>query len=223
MNVPSLSTKLTPKWVCPPLPATPCIGFALKVTSSPFIVNISSTTSLTVISLSAAWIGLSNFQDISSCSIACLVFPSLVIELAIPPTSLCAISGHIPIFSNFSNDCSKQVLIIPWVLFQYCSFKLCDTDNCSKSALSSGVFTQNSNSVAEVKTISSISFTLSTPMLFIILGYSSNIPINDFLKFDWAFLSIPLDPTLLLSCIKRAGILSVPTARPVSGSIFSKL
>ncbi|MPN56724.1 hypothetical protein SDC9_204416 [bioreactor metagenome] len=56
-----------------------------------------------------------------------------------------------------NKDCSIDVLTDPLVLFQYCSCKTWDADNASISALSLGVFTQNSNSVADVRIISFIS------------------------------------------------------------------
>ncbi|MBP2034213.1 hypothetical protein J2Z42_002951 [Clostridium algifaecis] len=53
--------------------------------------------------------------------------------------------------------CSSAVLTAPLVLVQYCSFKTWEVESASTSALLSGVFTQNSSSVAQVATKSSIS------------------------------------------------------------------
>ena len=156
-----------PTCVCSPLPATPGIGFAWKETSRPFIRKISLTMMRAKSSLSAVCTPLENFQSTSSCSITCVIWPAPSIWPLTPPHSLWPISGSKPYSSKVWIVCSKAVRTLPRVRCQYCSCIIWEEESASSGASSRGVLTQNSSSVALVKTIFSISagFTCSRPAI----------------------------------------------------------
>ena len=83
-----------------------------------------------------------------------------------------------------------------------------------------GVFTQNSNSVADVITTSSISFAVISND-FKVSGWDLKIFIRVSLKVETAEVSICLESTAMLSWYRKQGILNVPTGLSVSVSIKS--
>ena len=218
--LPSFSFKLKLKWVCSPLPATPSIGLARNVTSNPFLLKVSLTKVLINNSLSAACIASENFQSISNCSIIWSNLPEEVSLALTPPTSLCPISGSNPYSSIYNKLCSKAVLTLPLVLVQYCSCKTWEVESSSIKALSFGVLTQNSNSVADVNKRSSISSNFIFKS-FSVSGYFFNNENMFDLNVSIEFFNICLESTALSSWIKKQGILSVPTGLLVKGSIKS--
>ena len=113
---------ITPKCVCSPEPATPMIGFALKVTSKPFSRNTSRTMIRACNSLSAVCNGLFvYFQSISNCSNTQSTLPSSSSFAFTPPTSLWPISACKPYLSNKDTAFSNAVRTEPCVRCQYCS------------------------------------------------------------------------------------------------------
>ena len=175
-SLPSFVRTAMPICVCSPLPASPIIGFALKLTSRPLPRKISRTIVRTKISLSAACTASAKRQSISSCSQTWVMRPLSSICALSPPTSLWPISTPKPYLSSSSTHCSSAQRTAPCVRSQYCSCMTWDALISSISASSNGVFTQNSSSVAEVNStsVTSAPFTSSPEMLGCAWKISSN-------------------------------------------------